>query len=125
MGLTMIEDDDILREAAKPHRVAALEEAINLTTGQRNVDYGDPVENHAHIARIFNAITGKDLSARDIAIVHQATKLARRQNTPAHRDSYVDGAAYTGIEYECALAEREDQLFVAAGAKNPKKALDK
>jgi hypothetical protein len=101
----MIEDDDILRNAALPFRVACLEEAARLTAGDRNRTYGPPVENMQHIADIFNAITGRDLTARDVALVHQATKLARRQNSPLHRDSYVDGMAYAGIEYECALAE--------------------
>lgn len=86
-------------------RVRVLLTAIDLTTGDRNRDYGEPVANMQHIADIFNAITGKDLTGRDIALVHQATKLARRQTSPTHRDSYVDGAAYTGIEYECALSE--------------------
>jgi len=86
-------------------RARALDLAKELTLGSRKVDYGDPVANHWHIARIFNAITGHSLTARDIALVHQATKLARRQNSPEHYDSYVDGMAYTGIELECALSE--------------------
>lgn len=100
-----MEDDHILAVAATPARVLALEEAISLTSGDRRAAYGEPVENHQHIADIFNAITGRDLSAREIALVHQATKLARRAKNPLHRDSYVDGMAYAGIEYECALAE--------------------
>lgn len=93
------------RQAAKPPRLACLADAAELTGGDRNKEYGSPVANHQHIANIFNAITGRDLTARDIALVHQATKLARRVNNPTHRDSYVDGMAYIGIEYECALAE--------------------
>lgn len=102
------EDQEILSIAAAPDRANILNEARDLTCGDRNASYGEPVENHAHIARIFNAITGRDLSAREIALVQQATKLARRAKNPTHRDSYVDGAAYTGIEYECALAEARD-----------------
>ena len=103
--MTYITDNDILRRAAVSHRVGCLEEAAELTSGDRNEAYGDPVQNHQHIANIFNAITGRNLSAREIAILHQATKLARRFNNPLHRDSYVDGMAYAGIEYECALAD--------------------
>lgn len=103
------EMDDIAASERHPKedapRARALDRAKELTLGARNVDYGDPVANHWHIARIFNAITGHNLTARDIAIVHQATKMARRQNTPDHYDSYVDGMAYTGIELECALSE--------------------
>ena len=99
------EDEAILAIAAPPARAELLQEAERLTCGDRNAAYGDPVENHQHIADIFNAITGRDLSAREIALLHQATKIARRWHNPGHRDSYVDGMAYTGIEYKCAVAE--------------------
>jgi len=102
-----MEDDEILRAAAVVPRARMLERAIDLTCGDRNAAYGDPVENHQHIADIFNAITGRDITAREVALFHQATKLARRARNPTHYDSYVDGAAYTGIELECALAEVE------------------
>ena len=82
-------------------RVSLLSEAAALTAGDRNKTYGDPVENMQHIADIFNAWTGLDLTARQVAQVHVATKMARRTTTPDHRDSYVDAMAYTGIEYEC------------------------
>jgi hypothetical protein len=85
-------------------RVSCLNEAIKLTSGDRNVTYGPPVENMQHIADIFNAWTGRDLTAREVAQIHIATKMARTQITPTHRDSYVDNMAYRGIEYECVLA---------------------
>lgn len=100
-----IADQAILSAASAPPRALALDEALRLTCGDRNRAYGEPVGNMQHIADIFNAITGRDLSAREIALVHQATKLARRARNTLHRDSYVDGMAYAGIEYECALAE--------------------
>lgn len=101
----MTGDDDILREAALPLRISCLEEAARLTGGDRNKTYGEPVENMAHIARIFNAITGHSLTARDVAVLHVATKVARLRTSPAHRDSHVDAMAYAGIVYECAVAE--------------------
>lgn len=105
----MIEDDDILRTAATPMRALLLREAEGLTCGDRNRDYGEPVANMQHIADIFNAITGRDLSAREVALLHQATKLARRAKNPMHRDSYVDGMAYAGIEFECAAVEHVER----------------
>ena len=99
------QDEDILRAAVEPQRLLCLKEAQELTGGDRNRTYGEPVANMEHIARIFNAITGHKISARDVTILHQATKMARRQYSPDHRDSYVDNMAYVGIEYECALHE--------------------
>lgn len=98
-------NDEILANAAVPTRAACLAEARDLTCGDRNRAYGEPVANMQHIADIFNAITGRDITAREVTLLHQATKLARRWHNPTHRDSYVDGMAYAGIEYECALVE--------------------
>jgi hypothetical protein len=90
-------------------RGLCLTEAKSLTEGDRNKTYGEPVENMAHIAGIFNAITGRDLTPREIVLVLESAKLARRFKNPLHRDSYVDGMAYTGIGYECALDEAEEK----------------
>lgn len=103
----MIGDDDILREAALPLRISCLEEAARLTGGDRNKAYGEPVDNMMHTADIFNAITGRDITAREAAIFMVAAKLARLKTTPAHRDSHVDAAAYMAILYECAVAEAQ------------------
>ena len=98
-------NDEILARAAMPPRAACLTEARDLTCGDRDRAYGEPVANMQHIADIFNAITGRDITAREVALMQQATKLARRWHNPTHRDSYVDGMAYGGIEYECALTD--------------------
>ena len=88
-----------------PQRLVLLEEAMRLTGVERRAVYGDPVLNHAHIAAIFNAWTGRDLTAAEIVMVHMATKMARMATTPDHRDSHVDLMAYAGIRYECVLAD--------------------
>ena len=88
-----------------PLRVLLLEEAASLTSGDRDRAYGEPVGNMQQIADIYNAITEQAISARDVALLHIATKLARLSKNAPHRDSYVDGMAYLGIAYECALAD--------------------
>lgn len=102
------EDQEILSIASTPLRVSALQEAVRLTSGDRNKAYGEPVQNHEHIAAVFNAITGHKISARDVALFHVATKLARLAKNKTHRDSYVDAMAYLGIALECAFAGRDD-----------------
>jgi hypothetical protein len=84
-----------------------LNEAIEITTGDRQADYGDPVETHQRIADIFNAITDRDIKAREVALFHIATKLARSQVTPTKADTYVDIMAYAGIAFECAQKETD------------------
>lgn len=76
-------------------------------TGDRNADYGDPFDNHQHIADIYNAWTGQNLLASDIARVHTATKMAREQNPNAKRDTYVDLPGYGNILWQCVREERE------------------
>ena len=97
----------VIEKELNDSRMQLLKEAIELTGGDRAKDYGDAVANHKHIAKIFNAITGHDLSARDIALLHTCTKLSRGQVSPTKRDHYVDRMAYAGIEYECVMAEEE------------------
>lgn len=99
-------DSDILSAAAVPLRVADLLQAAELTRGDRNASYGDPVENYRHTVAVFNAITGRDLTAREGALFMVAVKLARLRTAPRHTDSHVDAMAYLGIVHECAEAER-------------------
>ncbi len=92
-------------DAAKPKREVLLETAIELTCGDRNESYGSPVENHQHIADIFNAVSGHKITAREAALFQICVKLARCRTSPNKADNYVDGMAYFGIAFECALAE--------------------
>lgn len=86
-------------------RVQLLQQAATLTGGERNIDYGDPVENHKHIAKIASAITGLEIDAKTVVAVQMATKLGRMSSSPGKRDHYIDLMAYAGILYECVEAE--------------------
>ena len=88
------------------NREDILRHALDLTGagGERNSDYGDPVVNHMHIAEIANAILGRDLSAREIALILTSVKLARLAKSPTHIDSHADACADLGITFECATA---------------------
>lgn len=89
-------------------RAELLQEAIDLTTGDRLESYGDPVEKMQLAANIANAILGRDFTAWEVSMVLLATKLARTATNKTHRDSTVDAMAYSGISFECALAEVGD-----------------
>jgi hypothetical protein len=60
-------------------------------------------------AAVFNALTGKDLSASDVAILQTCLKLVRWQTAKeadrAHDDSAVDGSAYLALAHEELLVE--------------------
>ena len=96
---------------SKMDRGGLLDLAKELTYGDREKDYGSPVDNMKHIAKIYNAITGQSISAINVAQFMQATKLARRSTSPLKADHYADDMAYTGIEYECAVDEEYTLIF--------------
>tara|TARA_R110002020_G_scaffold73888_3_gene189498 strand:+ start:11304 stop:11651 length:348 start_codon:yes stop_codon:yes gene_type:complete len=83
-----------------------LDKAKELTMGDRNESYGEPYENMKRAADVFNAITGRDLSASEISTVQEAIKLARRKTSPTKADNYVDDMAYVGITAECVAREK-------------------
>ena len=86
-------------------RAELLQEAIDLTTGDRLESYGEPVEKMQLAANIANAILRRDLTAWEVSIVQLSFKLARTATNKTHRDSTVDAMAYAGIAFECALDE--------------------
>lgn len=73
-----------------------LSEAERIVNGDRQADYSDPVENFKHISSIASAISKKDLSAVDCAVVMIAVKLAR-ENHKHKRDNLVDLGWYVEI----------------------------
>lgn len=96
-------------EEEKWPRQSALEEAISLTCGDRNVQYGDPLSDFKRIAALLNALEfsrlGRPLKGSDVAVAMAALKLSRLTHDPSKRDSWVDLAGYAGCGYENAIAE--------------------
>lgn len=90
-----------------------LEDARNLTEGDRNRTYGCPVANMGQFADLVTAylqpklMEGHRLTPVDAAVVMCLTKISRIGVNPNHRDSYVDLAAYAAIAGECAADAQE------------------
>lgn len=93
-------------EPEKSVRQRALEEAIALTTGDRNKAYGSPYPNLKTLAGMVTAYLGgrRTVTAADVAAINILMKLSRISVNPTHHDSWVDAAAYAGIGLECAEA---------------------
>ena len=75
---------------------SVLDEAKRIRSGERNVDYGDAVENFRRITTIANEITGLSLRPSDVCRVMLAVKLARERHRPK-RDNRVDICGYVDI----------------------------
>jgi hypothetical protein len=97
-----------LKLSSKPPRQLALEEAIGLTVGSRDKEYGPPIVNLTQAANLVKAYIGdrqmNSFTAVDMAAVNILIKLSRLANNPNHKDSWVDAAAYAAIGLECAEA---------------------
>lgn len=98
----------------KPTRQVALEQAIELTTGDRNRAYGDPYTNMKVLAGMVREYMGNrsmdSFTAADMSAVNILIKLSRISTNPTHRDSWIDAAAYAGIGLECANAVLNEKL---------------
>ena len=73
-----------------------LEEANKITHKDRNKDYDNPVNNFKQISEIYQAITGKIIYPREIALLMIATKLSR-ESFKHKRDNLVDLAGYSWV----------------------------
>lgn len=73
-----------------------LEEAAEIRSGSRNVDYGDAAENFKRIAQIASLITGQVVDPKTCVAVHIATKLSREAHRHK-RDNLVDLCGYADI----------------------------
>jgi Domain of unknown function (DUF6378) len=68
---------------------------VALATAQlRGGQYGDMVTTMDRISKIATLITGKIVTAYDVAMVLHAVKLGRLQEDRSNPDHYVDGMNY-------------------------------
>jgi hypothetical protein len=83
----------------------ALREADKLVHGNRQKDYGHPLDNFEDIAKFWSVIFKTDVSAEDVALAMVSVKISRQLNHPKH-DNIVDGCGYFAT-LEMILEERE------------------
>ena len=88
-------------------RTEILAEASRLINGDRNRDYGEPVENFERIAAGWRVLLGADVAPHQVALCMAWLKMARLVETPTHEDSYVDTAGYAALAGQL-VVEQED-----------------
>jgi hypothetical protein len=86
-----------------------LVKAESLVAGQRHTDYGDKVDNHKNIAKLWSAYKGMEISAHDVAIMMCLLKIARTKLGEVSADTYIDMAAYGAIAGEIKFKEPEEE----------------
>jgi hypothetical protein len=93
---------------AKPMSRTDILTAATEAVKRRNLNYGNPEDNFARIAVLWNAWLSirkepvSPLTAVDVAIMLGDVKKARLANDSTHEDSWVDLAGYAACGAECA-----------------------
>jgi len=88
-------------------RSRCLAVAMDLITGDRNRDYGEPLDNFQRIATGWAVVLGCEVTPHQVALCMAWLKIARLCETPGHADSYVDAAAYVALADELVRAQDE------------------
>ena len=80
----------------RPHPGDLLSLAFELINA-RGADYDTTAnieQNFREAAAVATVVTGKELTARDVALVLHCVKLIRGKSSPGKLDNYVDGMNY-------------------------------
>ena len=88
-------------------RSECLAEAMDLITGDRNREYGEPIHNFERIANGWSIILNKIVEPHEVALCMAWLKIARLVETPMHKDSYTDAAAYMALGWQLVNEEGE------------------
>jgi hypothetical protein len=84
-------------------RERVLEEAGNIISGNRDLQYGEPEESFTAIADLWNAYIDKTitLTAKDVAMMMVLFKVAREATGQSKPDNLIDIAGYAACAAEC------------------------
>ena len=81
-----------------------------LTSYDRNQDYGHPYENMKQTADLINALFAHKLKEpfkpHEMALIQIQFKMARLTTSPYKDDNYLDIAGYTRVAYVCMEHQR-------------------
>jgi len=97
------------RKEKKMNTGKFLKEAISLSGIDRQKDYGDKVDNHNNIARLWSAYLEIEIEAHDVAIMMALLKIARTKLGAVSKDTYIDMAAYSAIAGEIKFKEPKEE----------------
>jgi hypothetical protein len=97
---------DVAVHSVKPDVETILEEAQRIVHGQRNQDYGHPLDDFTRTAEMATGLfrgkllQGAKFTAEDVGLFQVLVKLSRQMNSPK-RDNMVDTAGYAGTVQMC------------------------
>lgn len=68
---------------------------------ERRKQWGDPVETHERIAKVWSGVLGHPVTAQQVALCMAGLKTVRAAVNPSEPDSYDDGRGYWQIAQMC------------------------
>jgi hypothetical protein len=83
---------------AQPETI--LQEAQRLVHGDRQADYGHPLDDFSRTAKMWSAILGHAVTAEQVGLCMVAVKISRQCNHPK-RDNMTDAAGYAATVQMC------------------------
>lgn len=92
-------------------RSKLLTEAASVIDGDRNVQYGNPIDDFSLTAQMWEAYLRRLMETRnldvpmldphDVAVMMMMVKLSRLAQSPEKKDHWTDIAGYAGCGWEC------------------------
>jgi hypothetical protein len=94
-----------------------LQEAQRLVHGDRQADYGHPLDDFTRTAAMWAAILGHPVTAEQVGLCMIAVKVSRQCNHPK-RDNMTDAAGYSATVQMC-IEERARRADLARLSRLP------
>ena len=85
-----------------------LSKAIEVVGGDRQKEYGDKVDNHNNIAKLWSAYLDVKIEAHDVSVMMILLKVARTKIGTRTKDTYIDMAGYSAIAGEIEFRGKDE-----------------
>lgn len=108
------EQRELFKGDPKPNtRAEVLRTAEELVNGNRNAQYGDPLQDFERTAAFWNAYLGVDkIKAHDVASMMALLKLSRIAWSGKKMDSWIDLAGYAACGAHCVVATTDPKEVI-------------
>lgn len=94
----------LLKEPSTAHEINPREELLRTANeyvnGDRNVQYGDPIEDFRRTADLMGAYLGINIEPHDVAILIALVKISRIRWSPEKKDHWADLAGYAACGWD-------------------------
>lgn len=81
-------------------RTDLLHTAEQYVNGDRNVQYGDPIEDFRRTAALMSAYLGVEVAPHDVAVLIALVKVSRIRWSPDKKDHWADLAGYAACGWD-------------------------